>query len=162
MLTTGHRGITGSGKTASAQLVINQVLRLSSHSKRESRVADQIKALSTLLDSFGKCIRTLPGQQWAVGRVYREVVQGMLNELSQNGYAKQVNSWLGRGENEPITAEDLNNVLHNQQVQQIAEKLGIPADQVLATLSKLLPQAVDQHSPDGQLQAPAGEQHQPS
>ena len=52
-LTTCRRGITGSGKTASAQLLVNQVLRLSSHSKRESRVADQIKALSPLLDSFG-------------------------------------------------------------------------------------------------------------
>ncbi|EKM60048.1 glycosyltransferase family 2 protein [Phanerochaete carnosa HHB-10118-sp] len=47
------RGITGSGKTASAQLVVNQVLRLSSHSKRETRMAEQIKALGTLLDSFG-------------------------------------------------------------------------------------------------------------
>lgn len=52
-MTTCLRGITGSGKTASAQLVINQVLRLSSHSKRESRVAEQIKALTPLLDSFG-------------------------------------------------------------------------------------------------------------
>ena len=46
-------GITGSGKTASAQLFINQVLRLSSHSKREAKFADQIKAFTTLLDAFG-------------------------------------------------------------------------------------------------------------
>ncbi|KAI0782569.1 glycosyltransferase family 2 protein [Abortiporus biennis] len=47
------RGITGSGKTASSQLLVNQILRLSSHSKKESRIAEQIKALTPLLDSFG-------------------------------------------------------------------------------------------------------------
>ncbi|KAJ2978129.1 hypothetical protein NUW54_g11331 [Trametes sanguinea] len=47
------RGITASGKSASSQLLVNQILRLSSHSKKEARLADQVKALSTLLDSFG-------------------------------------------------------------------------------------------------------------
>ncbi|KAI0371480.1 chitin synthase [Pilatotrama ljubarskyi] len=47
------RGITASGKSASSQLLVNQILRLSAHSKKEARLADQIKSLSTLLDSFG-------------------------------------------------------------------------------------------------------------
>lgn len=47
------RGITGSGKTESSKLLINQVLRLSARSKKEVRVAEQIKALYTVLDSFG-------------------------------------------------------------------------------------------------------------
>ena len=47
------RGITASGKSASSQLLVNQILRLSTHSKKETRLADQIKSLSTLLDSFG-------------------------------------------------------------------------------------------------------------
>lgn len=34
-------------------MFINQILRLSTHSKREGKVADQIKALGSLLDSFG-------------------------------------------------------------------------------------------------------------
>ncbi|KAI5116392.1 hypothetical protein M0805_005329 [Coniferiporia weirii] len=47
------RGVTGSGKTESSKLLVNQVLRFSARSKRENKVAEQIKALSTLLDSFG-------------------------------------------------------------------------------------------------------------
>lgn len=47
------RGVTCSGKTYSARLLVNQVLRLSAHSKKEHRVASQIKALHTLLDAFG-------------------------------------------------------------------------------------------------------------
>ena len=47
------RGITGSGKTSSSQLVLNQVLKLSSHSRKEARIAEQIRSLYPLLDSFG-------------------------------------------------------------------------------------------------------------
>ncbi|OCB87192.1 chitin synthase [Sanghuangporus baumii] len=47
------RGITGSGKTETSELLVNQILRLSARSKREQKVAEQIKALQTLLDSFG-------------------------------------------------------------------------------------------------------------
>ncbi|KAF8839315.1 glycosyltransferase family 2 protein [Paxillus ammoniavirescens] len=47
------RGITGSGKSTSARLLMDQVLRLSAHSKKELKVASQIKAFHTLLDSFG-------------------------------------------------------------------------------------------------------------
>ncbi|GBE80201.1 Chitin synthase 8 [Sparassis crispa] len=47
------RGNIGSGKSFSSQLLVEQVLRLSTHSKREARLAEQIKALTPLLDSFG-------------------------------------------------------------------------------------------------------------
>ncbi|CCM00474.1 uncharacterized protein FIBRA_02507 [Fibroporia radiculosa] len=47
------RGITASGKSFSSQLVTNQLLRLSSRSKKEVRLAEQIKAITPLLDSFG-------------------------------------------------------------------------------------------------------------
>lgn len=50
---SAYSGITGSGKTFSLRLLVDQVLRLSSHSKKELRMANQIKALHTLLDAFG-------------------------------------------------------------------------------------------------------------
>ncbi|KAF4575437.1 hypothetical protein EYR40_004823 [Pleurotus pulmonarius] len=47
------RGITGSGKTSSLRLFMNLILRLSTHSKKEARLTEQIKAFATVLDSFG-------------------------------------------------------------------------------------------------------------
>lgn len=91
-----------------------------------------------------------------IERVLPGGVQGLLNQLQDSGYAAQVKSWLGRGPNEPITIEDLRTVMNSEQVRQIAEKLGIPADQVLAVLAKVLPATVDHHSPDGTLQVPQG------
>ncbi|KAH7916607.1 glycosyltransferase family 2 protein [Hygrophoropsis aurantiaca] len=47
------RGISGSGKSASSRLLVDQLLRLSAHSKREAKIAEQVKALTPLLESFG-------------------------------------------------------------------------------------------------------------
>ncbi|KAF8906646.1 glycosyltransferase family 2 protein [Mucidula mucida] len=47
------RGITGSGKSSSIRLVVNQILRLASHSNKEAKLAEQVKAVTTVLDSFG-------------------------------------------------------------------------------------------------------------
>lgn len=112
---------------------------------------DTLKA--ALGGSLGQAaIEALPG---VIERVLPGGLQGLLNQLQSSGYAAQVNSWLGRGPNEPITVEDLRRVVNSDQARQIAEKLGIPADQVLAILAKVLPEAVDHHSPDGTLNTPA-------
>src|ERR1700761_9094236 len=47
------QGVTGSGKSASARLLVNQVLKLSVKAKKEQRLGEQIKAVFTILDSFG-------------------------------------------------------------------------------------------------------------
>ncbi|KAH9965963.1 glycosyltransferase family 2 protein [Russula dissimulans] len=47
------RGITGSGKSFSRDLLIKQILRLSAHSKRETKLSELVKATMSLVDSFG-------------------------------------------------------------------------------------------------------------
>ncbi|KAJ7114120.1 chitin synthase [Mycena epipterygia] len=47
------RGVTASGKSASMRLLTDQLLRLSSHSRKEAKLADQLRAMTTVLDSFG-------------------------------------------------------------------------------------------------------------
>ena len=110
----------------------------------------------SVLDSLGgslgqMALKALPGliQQGLPGGL-----NALLDQLRRSGYESQVNSWLGRGPNEPITADDLQKVLDNEQVRQMAGKLGIPVDQLFPTLAKALPEAVDRHSPDGTLQEP--------
>lgn len=107
----------------------------------------------TLGGSLGQmALKALPG---LVQQVLPGGLNALLDQLRRSGYESQVNSWLGRGPNEPITADDLQKVLDNDQVRQMAQKLGIPVDQLFPTLAKVLPEAVDHHSPDGTLQAPA-------
>lgn len=93
----------------------------------------------------------LPG---LVNQYYPGGLNGVLQQLQQNGYGQQVASWLGHGPNDPITAQDLAQALNNDHIRQVAEQMGLPYDQVLQGMAQALPDAVDKHSPDGQLQTP--------
>ncbi len=81
--------------------------------------------------------------------------QGGLNavvaRLQQAGFGEQVKSWLGNGQNLPITAEQLQEVLGSDTVRQLAARYNIPVDQLGKILAQELPKAVDQASPDGKL-----------
>ena len=53
LITELHSGITASGKSHNSRLLSAQLLRLSGHSKKDVRLADQIRAFETVLESFG-------------------------------------------------------------------------------------------------------------
>ena len=80
-------------------------------------------------------------------------MQGIVNQLQQNGLGAQVQSWLGNGSNLPVTPQQLQAALGNEQVRQIAEHFGVPVDQALKLLADHLPAAVDQASPNGTIEA---------
>jgi uncharacterized protein YidB (DUF937 family) len=76
-------------------------------------------------------------------------MQGIVNQLQQNGLGAQVQSWLGNGSNLPVTPQQLQAALGDEHVRQIAEHFGLPVDQALKLLAEHLPAAVDQASPNG-------------
>ena len=108
--------------------------------------------LNSLGGSLGQmALKALPG---VIQQVLPGGLNALLDQLRRSGYENQVNSWLGRGPNEPITADDLRKVLDNEQIRQMAQKLGVPMDQLFPTLAEALPATVDHHSPDGTLHEP--------
>ena len=78
-------------------------------------------------------------------------LSAIVAKLEQAGFGDQVKSWIGNGQNIPITADQLKQVLGNDTVRQIAAKYNIPIDQVSEVLAHQLPLAVDQASPNGKL-----------
>lgn len=81
-------------------------------------------------------------------------LEGIVGKLNDAGLGQKVNSWLGKGDNVPLTADEISSVLGNAQLQELALKLGVPMDQVSHVLAEHLPTAVDQASPDGVLVSP--------
>ena len=78
-------------------------------------------------------------------------LSAIVAKLERAGFGDHVKSWIGNGQNLPITADQLRQVLGNDTVRQIAAKYNIPIDQVAEVLAHQLPLAVDQASPDGKL-----------
>ena len=78
-------------------------------------------------------------------------LSSIVAKLQQAGFGDQVKSWIGNGQNLPITADQLKQVLGSDVVRQLAAKYNIPVDQLAEVLAQQLPTAVDHASPDGKL-----------
>jgi uncharacterized protein YidB (DUF937 family) len=78
-------------------------------------------------------------------------LNAIVAKLQQAGFGDQVKSWLGNGQNVPITADQLKQVLGSDAVRQLAARFNIPVDQITQILAQQLPAAVDRASPDGKL-----------
>ena len=77
---------------------------------------------------------------------------GLVAALEKGGLGPQVQSWLGNGQNMPITADQLKAVLGNTELQGFARQMGLPVDQVLKLVAQYLPEIVNKASPNGVVQ----------
>jgi len=82
---------------------------------------------------------------------------GLVSKFEQAGLGNVVNSWIGKGDNVPVTGDQVHNALGSDVISSIAGKLGINAATLLPLLASLLPMLIDQLTPHGRLPEP-GEQ----
>jgi uncharacterized protein YidB (DUF937 family) len=75
-------------------------------------------------------------------------VDGLVQKLQQSGLGAQVQSWMGSGNNLPISPEQIQAALGNEHVRQLAEHFGIPVDAALNLLAQHIPNAVAQSAGD--------------
>lgn len=83
-------------------------------------------------------------------------LNGLVQAFSKQGLGDVVNSWVGTGQNLPISPDQISKVLGSQQVSQFASQAGLAPEAAGSTLASLLPTLVDKLTPDGQI--PAGGQ----
>ncbi len=78
-------------------------------------------------------------------------LQGLVQSFHDKGMGGLVQSWVGTGQNLPISGDQLNQVLGSDVVKQLAAKAGFSPETASSTLSTLLPQLVDKLTPNGQV-----------
>ena len=76
---------------------------------------------------------------------------GLIAAFQANGLGEVAQSWVGTGQNLPVSGEQLGQVLGQQQMSDLASRFGRSTGDLGAQLSQSLPQAVDRLTPDGQL-----------
>ena len=78
-------------------------------------------------------------------------IGGLQKMFHEKGLGGIVSSWISTGQNLPISAEQLQSVLHSEALQNAAQKAGIDPSQLAGMMSTLLPHVVDKLTPNGQV-----------
>ena len=83
-------------------------------------------------------------------------LSGLQKMFQEKGLGGIVGSWIGTGQNLPISADQLNSVLHCDALNQVASKFGIDPNMLQSAMTQILPHVVDQMTPNGQIASAAG------
>ena len=75
----------------------------------------------------------------------------LINLCHQRGLGDVVNSWISTGENLPITAEQVKNILGSSEIQALATRAGMDPNATIAACAQILPLLVDKATPDGRI-----------
>jgi uncharacterized protein YidB (DUF937 family) len=93
-----------------------------------------------------------------VGAVLGGVLSGdtgglgrLLDQLQRAGFGEQVSSWVGNGQNLPISPAAIAQVFGGDALAQVAQQAGVSEAEASEGLSQLLPEVVDRVTPDGQV-----------
>ena len=85
-------------------------------------------------------------------------LQGLANKFAQSGHGNTFQSWVGMGDNEAISTNQIQNALGSEQVKALAAKMGIDPAQASGFLAEYLPKIVDKLTPAGKIDPTAGHQ----
>jgi len=78
-------------------------------------------------------------------------LQGLLGQFQQGGLGDKAASWVGSGDNHPLEAHEVEQVMGPGQLDQIAQQAGVSRQEAAGGLAQLLPQAVNHLTPNGQV-----------
>ena len=78
---------------------------------------------------------------------------GLVQQFQQKGMGDLINSWVSTGQNQQLSAEQVEQAIGSEQVQQFARQTGMEGSQAAGSLAQLLPQIIDKLTPNGQVPA---------
>jgi uncharacterized protein YidB (DUF937 family) len=76
---------------------------------------------------------------------------GLIDAFKNKGLGEVVSSWIATGRNLPVSADQIIQVLGQERIAQIAQKVGMSQEEFAQQLSVYLPQLIDKLSPNGQV-----------
>ena len=78
---------------------------------------------------------------------------GIISAFQKGGLGHLTDSWVGTGDNLPVSGDQLTDVLGADKISQIASQLGMSQSDAAGGLAKILPDLVNHVTPNGQVPA---------
>ena len=115
------------------------------------------------LDSIaGTVLGKLGGDQGGMAQIAMEMfnqhggIGGVLDKFKAGGLGDAAASWVSKGENIPVTADQISSVLGSGTIAEMAAKFGISPETLSAQIAEHLPAVVDKMTPNGAVEADSG------
>lgn len=94
--------------------------------------SDMAKVAMEMLDKFGG-------------------IEGVLAKFKESGLADVVATWVGNGENAPVSPNQITNALGADTIAEIAGKFGLSTETLSGQLAQHLPNVIDKMTPKGEV-----------
>lgn len=91
----------------------------------------------------------------SAGSVLSGGLGDLVDRFRQSGHGAQADSWVDTGDNTPVNATDLEETLGEDTIVELTQKTGLSRSELLERLSRTLPDAVNQMTPNGKLPSEA-------
>ena len=109
-----------------------------------------------ILDSVTSKLGGQNGQEGGLASLQRMFtsnggLQGMTSKLTNSGMGKQVQSWIGTGDNEPISGQQVQQAVDPNELHAMAQNAGMSDEEASEQLAKAMPQMVNEATPQGQI-----------
>lgn len=79
-------------------------------------------------------------------------LSGLLSQFHNAGLTDVVNSWVGNGQNQPVSADQVQQALGDSgHLEQLAQAAGLSQDEAAGHLSEILPELINKLTPNGQI-----------
>jgi uncharacterized protein YidB (DUF937 family) len=85
-------------------------------------------------------------------------LQGLANKISQSGQSNAFSSWVGMGENQPVSSDQIQKALGSDQIGALASRMGVDPALASSFLAEYLPKIVDKLTPQGKVDPTADHQ----
>lgn len=117
-----------------------------------------------LLDSISGAVlgKVMGGQQGGMAQIAMEMfnqnggISGVLDKFKAGGLGDVAASWVGKGENIPVSADQISSVLGSGAIAEMAAKFGIDPATLSTQIAEHLPTVVDKMTPNGAVEADSG------
>jgi uncharacterized protein YidB (DUF937 family) len=98
---------------------------------------------------LGQLSRSLGGA--SAGGLLSGGLGELLESFKQSGHGETAESWVGTGPNKPVTAPQVEQAIGPEVLETLSKQTGLSREELLARLSRELPDAVDKYTPNGRL-----------
>jgi uncharacterized protein YidB (DUF937 family) len=78
-------------------------------------------------------------------------LQGLANRFSQSGQGDAFSSWVGMGENQPISGDQIQKAFGSDQISALAARIGVDPALASSFLAEYLPKIIDKLTPTGKV-----------